>query len=417
MRRLSPSPLHLSEPARRRSRCGSVRGRPVLSSHFSLGFAPHVGIEPPRLVSVFTSWLHHALFAWTRWSISTSPEVSAFTLLCSRPPTSRTTRSLIRTAGRQPFAVPAGGEADDLVTVKIGLLSSPLARSQGQALSSSLAVKRRLPSALKAMARTGSVWPMKDSHFRPVSAYHRWAMRSSPPVTTHCPSADSATASMRKPVAAKNVPGLVGGGCPTGGRRCGHRSPRGCRRRTWPATRCFPCGPGRRPLRPRRRSPTGGRCLVRDGEPTAVGGQTAAWMRRVRSRTPAFRCLRSGPRRARPDPGRRPTMCSSPEDSEIDHRQGGAADHEIGPMRPLAGAPWFSGHRGAALPAAARPWAIGQVAADAQAQEQEATRVQRIRRKSGSPQNIRTTRPLARLLRRNVSEISYKTRNRTTSSA
>jgi hypothetical protein len=32
-----------SAAIKRRSRCGSVRGRPVLSSHFSPGAAPHVG--------------------------------------------------------------------------------------------------------------------------------------------------------------------------------------------------------------------------------------------------------------------------------------------------------------------------------------------------------------------------------------
>src|SRR5581483_7205741 len=34
---------HFSEAARRRSRWGSVRGCPVLSSHFSPGLAPQVG--------------------------------------------------------------------------------------------------------------------------------------------------------------------------------------------------------------------------------------------------------------------------------------------------------------------------------------------------------------------------------------
>ena len=34
---------YLSEAARRRSRWGSVRGCPVLSSHFSPGLAPQVG--------------------------------------------------------------------------------------------------------------------------------------------------------------------------------------------------------------------------------------------------------------------------------------------------------------------------------------------------------------------------------------
>lgn len=38
-----PATRHFSEATKRRSRCGSVRGRPVLSSHFSPGFAPHVG--------------------------------------------------------------------------------------------------------------------------------------------------------------------------------------------------------------------------------------------------------------------------------------------------------------------------------------------------------------------------------------
>ena len=42
-----PSPVRLSdyfsEAAKRRSRCGSVRGSPVLSSHFSPGLAPQVG--------------------------------------------------------------------------------------------------------------------------------------------------------------------------------------------------------------------------------------------------------------------------------------------------------------------------------------------------------------------------------------
>src|SRR6185437_3683597 len=35
--------IYLSEAAKRRSRWGSVRGKPVLSSHFSPGRAPHVG--------------------------------------------------------------------------------------------------------------------------------------------------------------------------------------------------------------------------------------------------------------------------------------------------------------------------------------------------------------------------------------
>jgi len=36
-------PDHFSEAAKRRSRCGSVRGSPVLNSHFSPGLAPQVG--------------------------------------------------------------------------------------------------------------------------------------------------------------------------------------------------------------------------------------------------------------------------------------------------------------------------------------------------------------------------------------
>jgi hypothetical protein len=39
---------YLSEAINRRSRCGFVRGRPVLSSHFSPGFAPHVGQRTAR---------------------------------------------------------------------------------------------------------------------------------------------------------------------------------------------------------------------------------------------------------------------------------------------------------------------------------------------------------------------------------
>jgi hypothetical protein len=44
---LSPNPVllrsYFSEAAKRRSRCGSVRGWPVVSSHLSPGFAPQVG--------------------------------------------------------------------------------------------------------------------------------------------------------------------------------------------------------------------------------------------------------------------------------------------------------------------------------------------------------------------------------------
>jgi len=40
--------FYLSEPIRRRSRCGLVRGSPVLSSHFSPGFAPQVGQRTTR---------------------------------------------------------------------------------------------------------------------------------------------------------------------------------------------------------------------------------------------------------------------------------------------------------------------------------------------------------------------------------
>jgi hypothetical protein len=43
---LGPNPVlksYLSEAAKRRSRCGSVRSLPVLSSHFFPGLAPQVG--------------------------------------------------------------------------------------------------------------------------------------------------------------------------------------------------------------------------------------------------------------------------------------------------------------------------------------------------------------------------------------
>jgi hypothetical protein len=42
---------YLSEAASRRSRCGAVRGWPVLSSHFSPGLAPQVGHRTARIGS------------------------------------------------------------------------------------------------------------------------------------------------------------------------------------------------------------------------------------------------------------------------------------------------------------------------------------------------------------------------------
>jgi hypothetical protein len=44
---------HFSEAAKRRSRCGSVRGMPVLSSHFSPTLAPHVAQRPVRTCFFF----------------------------------------------------------------------------------------------------------------------------------------------------------------------------------------------------------------------------------------------------------------------------------------------------------------------------------------------------------------------------
>jgi hypothetical protein len=40
--------IYFSEASKRRSRCGSVRGSPVLSSHFSPGLAPQVGQRTVR---------------------------------------------------------------------------------------------------------------------------------------------------------------------------------------------------------------------------------------------------------------------------------------------------------------------------------------------------------------------------------
>jgi hypothetical protein len=45
--------LYFSEAAKRRSRCGSVRGMPVLSLHFSPGLAPHVEQRTIRACSFF----------------------------------------------------------------------------------------------------------------------------------------------------------------------------------------------------------------------------------------------------------------------------------------------------------------------------------------------------------------------------
>ena len=45
--------IYFFEAAKRRSRCGSVRGIPVLSSHFSPGLAPHVEQRTKRARSFF----------------------------------------------------------------------------------------------------------------------------------------------------------------------------------------------------------------------------------------------------------------------------------------------------------------------------------------------------------------------------
>jgi hypothetical protein len=45
---------HLSEATKRRSRCGAVRGCPVLSSHCSPGLAPQVGQRTSRGCSFLT---------------------------------------------------------------------------------------------------------------------------------------------------------------------------------------------------------------------------------------------------------------------------------------------------------------------------------------------------------------------------
>jgi len=42
---------YFSAAAKRRSRCGSVRGRPVFSSHFSPRLAPQVGQRTARAAS------------------------------------------------------------------------------------------------------------------------------------------------------------------------------------------------------------------------------------------------------------------------------------------------------------------------------------------------------------------------------
>jgi hypothetical protein len=47
---------YFSEAAKRRSRCGSVRGWPVLSSHFSPGLAPHVG-QRTVMVTFFLAFI------------------------------------------------------------------------------------------------------------------------------------------------------------------------------------------------------------------------------------------------------------------------------------------------------------------------------------------------------------------------
>ncbi len=70
-------PARFSAAAKRRSRCGSVRGRPLVSSHFFPGLAPQVGQWTARACSslTFISRIMHCCSA-TRWSILTSPQVT-----------------------------------------------------------------------------------------------------------------------------------------------------------------------------------------------------------------------------------------------------------------------------------------------------------------------------------------------------
>jgi hypothetical protein len=51
---------YFSEAAKRRSRCGSVRGMPVQGSHFSPGLAPHVEQRTIRACPMFAFITTHA---------------------------------------------------------------------------------------------------------------------------------------------------------------------------------------------------------------------------------------------------------------------------------------------------------------------------------------------------------------------
>ena len=66
--------LTFLDAAKRRSLCESVRGRPVLSSHFSPGFAPHVGqrIAEASFCVVFISITMPGC-SQTKWSIVIRP--------------------------------------------------------------------------------------------------------------------------------------------------------------------------------------------------------------------------------------------------------------------------------------------------------------------------------------------------------
>jgi hypothetical protein len=68
-----PLRSYLSEAAKRRSRCGSVRGWPVVSSHFSPGLAPQVGQRTARtcFCVTFMGYIVQCCLA-ARWSILTS---------------------------------------------------------------------------------------------------------------------------------------------------------------------------------------------------------------------------------------------------------------------------------------------------------------------------------------------------------
>jgi hypothetical protein len=69
---------HFFRAAKRRSRCGSVRGSPALSSHFSPGFAPQVGQRTAKAsFSVAFMATQCAGCSPTSWSIVTIERFSA----------------------------------------------------------------------------------------------------------------------------------------------------------------------------------------------------------------------------------------------------------------------------------------------------------------------------------------------------